>query len=72
METGGWKNEKGTSYESSYPTYEEWKHQYVPIISFLVPRQFLSYLWGMETCQYWNIAFIEKLFLSYLWGMETC
>ena len=33
--------------------------------------EFLSYLWGMETC-YNVILFLELIwFLSYLWGMET-
>mgnify|MGYP006989489907 CR=1 FL=1 len=32
---------------------------------------FLSYLWGMETCEGTPYIFPFGSFLSYLWGMET-
>ena len=34
----------------SYPTYEEWKHNYNRK-NYKLYYQFLSYLWGMETCR---------------------
>jgi len=34
-------------------------------------QKFLSYLWGMETCNESKILLFHHPFLSYLWGMET-
>jgi len=55
----------------SYRTYEEWKLQAWAKAQSL-SRQFLPYLWGMETSLRIHIHTIAKRsFLPYLWGMET-
>ena len=55
---------------SSYPTYEEWKPTPIFFRNSL-ETPFLSYLWGMETCQWKPRVPVLMVFLSYLWGMET-
>ena len=61
-----------SSNSCSYPTYEEWKHQF-PWFPFLIPPLFCSY----PTYEEWKLSKIFNSlsifirFLSYLWGMET-
>ena len=56
---------------SSYRTYEEWKQSDGTVTKYW-KREFLPYLWGMETTLTITSHEMQRTsFLPYLWGMET-